>query len=123
MPAIAEYLVKADQAALKTLYALEKKSYIFAAPFDRKAAIECALLDGAAMGKGDKKDGSSEPWQKIKIDRQIIAIGRAHNVSLIISSDKNLKANADRVAIPCLEIDDLELPDSSKQQALFKTSK
>lgn len=57
------------------------------APFDRAAAFECAQLDRAALGTNDKKDGLSTSWQKIKIDRQIVATGKAHGASLVISGD------------------------------------
>lgn len=75
MPAAAEYLVGADIAGVETLNRLERKAHILLAPFDRAAAFECAQLDRASIGAGDKRDGSTAPWQKIKIDRQIVAIG------------------------------------------------
>ena len=58
MPAVAEFLVRCNTAAINMLNLLEKKSYIYLAPFDRMAAFECALLDRAALGAGDKKDDS-----------------------------------------------------------------
>jgi rRNA-processing protein FCF1 len=118
MPAIAEYLVGADEAALDTLNALEKKAYILCAPFDRAAAYECALLDRGALGAGDKKDGKIEPWQKIKIDRQIVAIAKANSAKLIITLDTGVQSNAKRVGIPAIDIKSLELPEKAKQRTL-----
>lgn len=117
MPAIAEYLVGADIAALDTLNLLEKKSYIFCAPFDRTSAYECALLDRAALNNG-KKDGVDQPWQKIKIDRQIVAIAKAYSAKLIVSMDTGVQSNAKRVGIPAIDIQGLELPESAKQRVL-----
>lgn len=118
MPAIAEYLVGADVAALDTLNILEKKSYVYCAPFDRASAYECALLDSAAIGRGDKKDSIEQPWQKIKIDRQIIAIAKANGAKLIISMDAGVQTNAKRVGISTIDIQGLKLPESAKQKVL-----
>ncbi|WP_146120321.1 hypothetical protein [Paraburkholderia sp. BL21I4N1] len=118
MPAVAEYLVGADTAAIESFNKLERKTYIFVAPFDRAAAFECALLDRAALGGGNKKDEVVEPWQKIKIDRQIIAIGKAQGVTLVISSDDGVRKNALRVGISATTVSELELPASAKQARL-----
>lgn len=118
MPAVAEYLVGADTAALETFNKLERKTYIAVVPFDRVSAFECALMDRAALGSGDKKDGSTEPWQKIKIDRQIVATGRAHGATLVVSGDEGVRQNALRVGIAGKAISELELPDEAKQKKL-----
>jgi predicted nucleic acid-binding protein len=118
MPAIAEYLVLADTAAIETLNRLERKAFIVVAPFDRSAAFECALLDRAAIGSGDKKDGALAPWQKIKIDRQIVATGKAHGASLVISGDDGVRNNALRVGMLAKTIQELELPESARQAKL-----
>lgn len=109
MPAVAEFLVRCNTAAINMLNLLEKKSYIYLAPFDRMAAFECALLDRAALGAGDKKDDSLEPWQKIKIDRQIVAIGKANGAGLVISADKSVRDNALRVGMLAITVDELGL--------------
>lgn len=124
MPAVAEYLVHADAAGIETFNKLERKSFIVVAPFDRAAAFECALLDRAAIGgANDKKDGSAEPWQKIKIDRQIVAIGKAHGAGLVITADGNVRNNALRVGMLAKQIHELELPASARQTKLELVSK
>jgi predicted nucleic acid-binding protein len=123
MPAIAEYLVQADEGALNILNTLERKTFIFAAPFDRFAAFECALLERQARESGDKRDGSTIPWQKIKIDRQIIGIARAQGATLIITNDQSLKLNALRFGISSIDIDEFELPEDAKQRTLPSISK
>lgn len=115
MPALAEYLVGADLAGIETFNKLERKSSILVAPLDRAAAFECAQLDRAALGSGDKKDETIAPWQKIKIDRQIVAIGKVHGAGMIISGDGGVRNNALRVGIRATRIDELELPESAKQ--------
>lgn len=118
MPAVAEYLVGADAAAIESFNKLERKAHIFVAPFDRVAAFECALLDRAALGGGNKKDEVDAPWQKIKVDRQIIAIGKAHGATLVISRDDGVRKNALRVGISAMTVPELELPASAKQARL-----
>ena len=62
-PVIAEYLVRADAAGVDWLDTLERRSVVEVVPYDRTAAFETAQMDRAALGAGDKKDGSQEPWQ------------------------------------------------------------
>lgn len=133
MPALAEFLVKADTAGIDAMNRLERKAYILAAPFDRAAAFECAQIDRAALGagavtgnganggepsKGAKKDGVDAPWQKIKIDRQVVAIAKARGASWVISADDGVRNNALRVGMLAFTIDDLELPPSALQAPL-----
>lgn len=118
MPALAEYLVGADIAGVESINALERKTFVLLANFDRAAAFECATLDSAALGRGDKKDGSDEAWQKVKVDRQLIAIGKANGAQLIISQDKGVKTAALRSGIPCLSIADLPLTPDQAQRKL-----
>lgn len=118
MPAFAEYLVRVDQAGLASLEQLERKRYVYLAPFDRAAAFECAQMDAAAIGRGDKKDGAGDAWQKIKIDRQIVAIAKARGAQLLVSADQGLHGNAARIGMRCCTIQDLPLPDEARQGKL-----
>jgi len=118
MPALAEYLVGADIAGVESINVLERKTYVFMANFDRAAAFECATLDSAAIGRGDKRDGSEENWQKVKVDRQLIAIGKSNGAQLIISQDKGVRNTALRVGMSCLSIADLPLSQDRAQRKL-----
>lgn len=116
MPALAEFLVGADLAGVEVLNQLERKTFVIAAPFDRAAAFECSLIDRAALGGSkDKKDGTDQPWQKIKVDRQVVAIAKAHGAQLIISADDSVRNNALRVGMKAVKVQELELPESAKQ--------
>jgi len=117
-PAIAEYLVKADVAGIEMVNKLDRKTYVLIAPFDMTSAFECSQLDRAAIGAGDKRDGVTEPWQKIKIDRQIVAIGKANGASLVVSDDDGVRNNALRVGMRASSIAQLELPKSALQAPL-----
>lgn len=119
-PALAEYLVYADQASLDSIEILERKSFIFIAPFDRAAAYECGQLNAAAIGRGDKRDGRKDAWQKIKVDRQIVAIGKANGTQAFISDDDDVHAIAKRIGIRTMNVRDLELPVSQGELKLKK---
>lgn len=118
VPALAEFLVYADTAAIETLNALDRKSAVYLAPFDRMAAFDCAQLDRASLGAGDKKDGATDAWQKVKIDRQIVAIGKSLGAGLIISNDGDVRSNAIRAGMRAITLDELELPPSAAQALL-----
>lgn len=118
-PAVAEYLVKANQAGLLSLKKLQGRALVRICDFNLASAYECALLDGAAMnGQQDKKDGSDSSWQKIKIDRQIVAIARVNSCTAMISNDESVAANCNRLGIDIFRFDDLPLPPEPAQKEL-----
>ena len=118
MPCFAEYLVGLDEASAAWVSTLERKKSVILAPFDRRAAFECALMDGRAIRQGDKRGGRKEPWQRIKIDRQAVAIAKVHQTERMISNDSGVRATALSVGIAAAAIEDLALPDSAKQVKL-----
>jgi hypothetical protein len=117
-PAIAEYLVNADRAGLAVLESLQKRSSVVVANFDLPAAYETSLIDAAAIGRKDKRDGSDQAWQKIKVDRQIVAIAKSQGAKLIVSDDGGVRDTAARVGISAVCIDDLTLPEHARQAKL-----
>ena len=117
-PALAEFLVQTNESTAEWLNALERKNFIKVVGFDRKAAFECALLDRAALATGNKKGQIASPWQKIKVDRQIIAIGKSNGADTIITGDTDLRTAAISVGIKALQISDLPIPESAKQISL-----
>ncbi|GHA65975.1 hypothetical protein GCM10009007_03020 [Formosimonas limnophila] len=123
MPVISEYLVGADQASTRFISGLSRQNNIILAPFDLPSAYECALIDAAAIQRGDKRDGQSHAWQKIKIDRQIVAIAKTYGATAIISSDKGVVACAARVGIESIEVSLLPISEKDKQMPLLPASK
>lgn len=73
-----------------------------------------------AAEAGDKKSGSEQPWQKVKFDRQIIAIARVVGASKIYSDDENLAKFAKRIGIEVISIWDLPIPENAEN--LFTAS-
>lgn len=119
-PALAEFLVRSDAATAGVLASFERKSALRILAFDRKAAVQCALLDRAALATGNKRGSASPkaPYQKIKVDRQIVAIAAANNADLIIAEDGDIRSIAESAGILVSSIEQLELPDSAKQGKL-----
>jgi hypothetical protein len=68
-----------------------------------------------ALESGDKKSGSTEIWNKVKYDRQIIAIGRVLGVSTIYTTDNNFITFANKVGMTTAHPASLEIPDTAKQ--------
>jgi len=109
-PAVAEFLVVVDAARFDFIKLLQGKSYIQTASFDMAAAYQCAMLDSSAFASGDKRAGVDKTWQEIKFDRQIVAIGKVWNATLVISGDKGVRNNAARLNIEAITVDELPLP-------------
>jgi hypothetical protein len=97
---------------------VEKKRAFQVADFDRKAATECADLDRVALASKDKRQGSKEVWQKIKVDRQILAIARVNRADLLITEDDVLLKLATACRMANTKIYNLDLPDSARQHTL-----
>ncbi len=90
-PALCEVLVGAKAAASAYLKILAGTKRFRVAAFDALAAVEAAIQTAAAIQAGDKKGGVESSWQKVKFDRQIIAIAAVAGVSRIYSDDPHLK--------------------------------
>jgi predicted nucleic acid-binding protein len=87
-------------------------------PFDARSAYELAQMTRAAIAAGDKKDGEIEPWQLIKLDRQIVAIAKAHGAKVLYSDDIPQSNFAIRAGLEVRHTWNLELPDTHAQLRL-----
>jgi hypothetical protein len=113
-PALAEALVKAGGAAADIVQKINDKAQILVAPFDTKAAIELASLHlEIEAATGSKKGTSLDPWQKIKIDRQIVSIAKVNQSDTIYSDDVGLCKFAKSVGLNAISSWDLEIPQKS----------
>jgi hypothetical protein len=109
-PALSEVLVGLAEAAPSVLERIDKSSRFKVADFDTRAAIELAIMTREALEAGDKKAGSAEPWQKVKLDRQIVAIARVYNVTEIYSDDSGVKAFADQIGMRVIRSWEMPIP-------------
>ena len=117
-PVLAEFLALAGEARRDFLDYLRRSPAVTIEPFDEPSAIEAAFFADAARSSGDKKYGTSEPIQKIKVDTQIVAIAKVHQAGQIISGDIGVHKIGRVAAIKVANIEDLPLPPQEAQHNL-----
>jgi hypothetical protein len=110
-PVLAEVLVKAGAGAAEILGQLGALARIRIRSFDQRSAVEVAAMTIEALADGGKKGGSEQPWQKVKFDRQIIAIARVNGATHIYADDKNLSAFARSLGHTVISTWDLPEPE------------
>jgi hypothetical protein len=118
-PALSEVLVSIGDAAPAVIELLNRSARFKIADFDQRAAVEVAAMTREALRAGDKKAGSPQPWQKVKIDRQIIAIARTNQVERIYSDDEGLKHFAELIGMQVVQTWEMPLPPEDAQGTLF----
>lgn len=116
--ALAEFLVHADAAAEEILGFLDRKRSVRVVPFNTLCAVELAELEKAAVATGDKRGGSKAPWQKVKLDRQIVAVAKAHGATLILSDDTGVRRFAVACGMGAVCVEELPVPDEARQRPL-----
>lgn len=110
-PALAEVLVRLEDSAPAVLERLNRSARFKIADFDQRAAVELAALTRDSLRSGDKFGGSDAPWQKVKLDRQIVAIARVEGASIIYSDDAGLSRFAIARGMTVIKSWDLPLPE------------
>jgi predicted nucleic acid-binding protein len=111
-PVLAEFLVFAGADGPQYLTRIRETSVLRVEPFDERAAIELADMEIEARRIGNKRGPVPEDtdWQKVKFDRQIVAIAKACGASAIYSHDPHIKAHAKDSGIPVISIGELPTP-------------
>jgi predicted nucleic acid-binding protein len=109
-PVIAEFLTFASSDYLDEI---NRSQHFEIAPFDQRAAIEAAetLKKAIADGLG-KKAGTDGAWQKIKVDRQVVAIARVAGATSIYTTDAAVAILARQSGITPVHVAALPLPPS-----------
>jgi predicted nucleic acid-binding protein len=112
-PVLSEFLTVADT---KYLDEINHSIWFEVGPFDQRAAIEAglALKRDLANGKG-KTFGLDSNWQRVKVDRQIVAIGKVYEVSAVYTTDRGLATAARENGLKSLHPAALPLPPSDRQ--------
>ena len=80
--------------------------------------MELAAMTREAIASGDKRAGSTAPWQKVKFDRQIMAIGRIHGVIRVYSDNDDIEKIALPLGMEVIKTWQLPLPPEDPQQIL-----
>ncbi|WP_085899834.1 type II toxin-antitoxin system VapC family toxin [Kiloniella majae] len=113
-PVLSEILIKQGDDTLSFLEKIQKQKTIRIEPFDLRAAIECAEMQ-KKFGKRSGLTSKEYPYQKIKFDRQILAIGLSRQADCIFTCDKELSKLAEKFGINVVGIQELPLPEKPPQ--------
>ena len=116
-PVMAEYLVRAGVDRDKRLAELTSSRVFVIAPFDIRAAVECAGIEDIdhARIRAVSESGSKA---KVKFDRQIIATAIARSATVIYTGDIGLASRAKRNNIEVVMTWELPLPPVDPQLTL-----
>lgn len=106
-PVIAEFMVLGGPDREKRLDVITNSKVFVVAPFDLRAAVECALIE---EGEVSVKSPSSETKAKVKFDRQILATAIARGATTIYCGDKQLASRAKRCGLQAVLTWELESP-------------
>lgn len=118
-PVFSEALVGSGNKLKQHIDLLTGSSRYRILPFNSIAAIELAVMTHSAIVSGDKRCGSTDPWQKVKIDRQIVAIGVVERASTIYTDDHGVIALAREAGLEVVSSWELPLPPENPQGDLF----
>jgi hypothetical protein len=116
-PACAELLTAIGPTAQQYINTIGRSRLFEVASFDARCAAELALLNRDTFRLNDERDGL-EPYQKIKVDRQIIAICRVNGVTELYTDDGPLGRRAKLCGIIPIRISEIPVPDTEKQYPL-----
>ncbi|WCM19517.1 PIN domain-containing protein [Paraburkholderia bryophila] len=119
-PAWAEFLCGTGLGTSGVIQVLKKRSAIRILPFDEIAATELAAIDQWTRAKGGKKGASKSHWQKIKVDRQILAIARVLGAKAIYTEDADLIAEATRLGLAICRVGDIPLKPKQNELDLLQ---
>lgn len=114
-PVLSEVLVNASAAAPAYLEILARSSCFRIADFDQRAAVKLAAVVRQATASGDLKGGSTYPRQKVKVDRQIIAIAKVNRAGVIYSDDEDVVRFGRRAGLRAVTTAELPLPSEAAQ--------
>jgi predicted nucleic acid-binding protein len=117
-PVLAEILVKAGAATQDYLAVLRGNPNIRIAPFDERAAVECAVLIKAELQERRTTRGMKQSRDKVKFDQQIVAISRSTGAEYLLSNDSELRASAEKAGLLAKGLKDLEVPTEARQATL-----
>ncbi len=114
-PALSEFLVLAKDDGAAYLSDLHQMRGILIRPFDEMAAIELANMEVKARKKGNKRRPAADdaPWQKVKVDRQIVAVAKVNGAQIIYSDDGDVINIAEELGIKSVRCCDLPIPPSN----------
>jgi predicted nucleic acid-binding protein len=116
-PACAELLTAIGPDAQQYINVVSRSRVFEIGNFDARSAAELALLNRDTFSAHDQKN-KAEPYQKVKVDRQIIAICKVYGVTEVYTDDDGLAKRARMCGITPIALADIPVPDSARQGEL-----
>jgi predicted nucleic acid-binding protein len=116
-PAVAEILTVIGPEAQAYFDIIAQNRLFEVAAFDSRAAIELAFLNRDVFATTDRKN-KVEAYQKVKVDRQILAVLKSRGVTEIYTDDVGLSNRARLCGITPVGIAELPLPPDEQQMKL-----
>lgn len=116
-PAAAELLTAIGPTAQQYFDIIVRSRLFEFASFDPRCAIELACLNREIFSVSDPKN-PNEAYQKIKIDRQIIAIFRVAGVENIYTDDDGMAKRARLCGLVPIATAELALPAEDRQTVI-----
>ena len=116
-PACAELLTAIGPDAQQYLNIVGRSRVFEIGNFDARGASELALLNRGTFAVTDEKD-RLEPYQKRKVDRQIVAICKVYGVTELYTDDAGLAKSARLCGITPISLSEVPIPDAARQHSL-----
>lgn len=113
-PVTAEILTAVGPTSPDYIRIINRARIFEVQPFDELAAVELAFLNRDVFKKQDKAS-KIEARQKVKVDRQILAICKVAGCDTIYTDDRNLQNRAKLCGMDAIGIADIPIPDSARQ--------
>jgi len=117
-PVLSEVLAFTDERRYELIEMINKSAHLTVAPFDMKAAVELAEMN-LELQRGEKVFADEAPYQKQKIDRQIVAICKVHQGTTLYTTDKSQKNFALRFGLEVKHLADIPIPEEARQMRLL----
>lgn len=108
-PVLSEILVRAELVE-EYLERIRSESIFRVVPFRMDAAIEVALMSRQSIEQGHENNDPREARQKVKFDRQIIAIAKVNNAKTVYTDDKQQRSFAERNGLNVISSHELPFP-------------
>jgi|GEM_PF-393733 len=107
-PVLAEVLTKAGAAGATYVSIIDGSTTLRIEPFDKRAAVELGALESSMWAA--PKGNPTYPRQKVKVDRQIVAIAKVHGASTIYSDDEHIEKLCKSLGIAVIGLAQLPKP-------------
>ncbi len=116
-PACAELLTVIGPTAEQYISLVSRSRIFEIGNFDARCAAELAFLNRDSFHYQDEKN-KVEPYQKRKVDRQIVAICKVYGATEIYTDDKGLASRALLCGVTPIGIAKVAIPEGARQGKL-----